>query len=497
MPIADAVGPGRRRRARQLHGRRARRRIASRSALVVIVVAGLIALGVPRPGRRSVRGARPAVRRPRPDVAARRRRPDAAARGGRLAAEADERALRETRGRASRAAAAEERRRCARELHDVVAHGVSVMVIQAGAARQVVRTVAGPGRGGAARGRGDRPRGDGRAAAVPRRPRATTARRPGLAPQPGIDQLGALVDRVREAGLPATLEVDGAPRPLPASLDVTVYRIVQEALTNALRYARRAATLVRAELGAGPAPGRDPRRRARPTAPTRPKAAGGASSGCASARSLVGGRLEAGPRLGGGYAVRAWLPLEPRDGTGSDGVTDRLRVLIADDQALVRAGFRMILEAQPDIEVVAEAADGEAAVRLARRLRPDVVLMDVRMPGLDGLEATRRLLGRTRRRAPAPPRIVILTTFDLDEYVYAALQAGRQRASCSRTSRRSTSSAPSGPCRSATRCSRRRSPAGSSSGSPGRRRRSRSRRRPLATPDAARDARSSGCSPAG
>ena len=98
-----------------------------------------------------------------------------------------------------------------------------------------------------------------------------------------------------------------------------------------------------------------------------------------------------------------------------------LRVLIADDQALVRAGFRMILEAQPDIEVVGEAADGEAAVEGARRLRPDVILMDVRMPGLDGLEATRRLLDGTDGQ---PPRILILTTFDLDEYVYAAMRSG-------------------------------------------------------------------------
>jgi DNA-binding NarL/FixJ family response regulator len=104
-----------------------------------------------------------------------------------------------------------------------------------------------------------------------------------------------------------------------------------------------------------------------------------------------------------------------------------VHVLIADDQALVRAGFRLILEAQPDIEVVAEAADGDAAVRLARRHRPEVVLMDIRMPGLDGLEATRRLMSETTavesRSGPAP-RVVVLTTFDLDEYVYAALQAG-------------------------------------------------------------------------
>ncbi len=96
-------------------------------------------------------------------------------------------------------------------------------------------------------------------------------------------------------------------------------------------------------------------------------------------------------------------------------------MLIADDQALVRAGFRMILEAQPDIRVVAEASDGEAAIRLARRHMPDVVLMDVRMPGLDGLEATRRLLDG---RSASSPRVIVLTTFDLDEYVYAALQSG-------------------------------------------------------------------------
>jgi DNA-binding NarL/FixJ family response regulator len=101
--------------------------------------------------------------------------------------------------------------------------------------------------------------------------------------------------------------------------------------------------------------------------------------------------------------------------------TATVRVLVVDDQALVRAGFRMILEAQPDIAVVGEAPDGEAAVRLARRLRPDVLLMDIRMPGMDGLEATRRVLEPANAEAP---RIIILTTFDLDEYVYAALQSG-------------------------------------------------------------------------
>ena len=98
-----------------------------------------------------------------------------------------------------------------------------------------------------------------------------------------------------------------------------------------------------------------------------------------------------------------------------------IRVLIADDQALVRAGFRALLDAQDDIEVVGEAADGAAAVALAEQSAPDVVLMDIRMPVLDGLEATRRIVSQPRC---AGVRIVILTTFDLDEYVFEALRIG-------------------------------------------------------------------------
>jgi DNA-binding NarL/FixJ family response regulator len=98
-----------------------------------------------------------------------------------------------------------------------------------------------------------------------------------------------------------------------------------------------------------------------------------------------------------------------------------IRILIADDQALVRAGFRMILDAEDDLDVVGEAADGLQAVEEARRLKPDVVLMDIRTPGLDGLEATRRVIAGAGEE---PVRVLMLTTFDLNEYVYEALRAG-------------------------------------------------------------------------
>ncbi|MEU7973941.1 response regulator transcription factor [Micromonospora sp. NPDC049089] len=98
-----------------------------------------------------------------------------------------------------------------------------------------------------------------------------------------------------------------------------------------------------------------------------------------------------------------------------------VRVLVADDQEIVRTGLTIILNTQPGIEVVGGACDGRQAVALARRLRPDVCLFDIRMPGMDGIEATRALAGPT---VPDPLAVVVITTFDLDEYVYAALRAG-------------------------------------------------------------------------
>src|SRR5262245_2046671 len=96
-----------------------------------------------------------------------------------------------------------------------------------------------------------------------------------------------------------------------------------------------------------------------------------------------------------------------------------MRILIADDQSMVRRGFRMIIDGEADMEVVAEAADGEQAIAAARRFAPDLVLMDIRMPHVDGIAATREILA-----GDDPPRVLILTTFDLDEYVYEALRAG-------------------------------------------------------------------------
>ena len=96
-----------------------------------------------------------------------------------------------------------------------------------------------------------------------------------------------------------------------------------------------------------------------------------------------------------------------------------IRVIIADDQPLVRSGFRMVIEERPDLELVGEASDGAQAIELTRELDPDVVLMDVRMPNLDGVEATRRLV-----ESGTQARVLVLTTFDLDEYVYAAIRAG-------------------------------------------------------------------------
>jgi signal transduction histidine kinase len=210
---------------------------------------------------------------------------------------------------ALRTTVAEERRHIARELHDIVAHAVAVMVIQAGAARSVLRSSP------------DEAETSLLAVESTGRDAMTELRRllgvlgdeddaGSLAPQAGVGQLSTLVQRVADAGLPVELRVEGEARTLPPAVDVTLYRIAQEALTNALRYAGRARTEVRLiyeasrvrlevlDEGAAPAPSSE-------------TTAGRGLIGMQERAALFGGRLDAGPRLDHGFAVRAWLPIDP------------------------------------------------------------------------------------------------------------------------------------------------------------------------------------------
>jgi signal transduction histidine kinase len=218
--------------------------------------------------------------------------------------------LEREREQATHLARAEERASIARELHDVVAHSVSVMLVQAGAARQVLTSSPEDARQAllAVESSGREAMAELRAMLGLLKDEDDGA---SLAPQPGVSQLDGLVQRVRAAGLPVEVRVDGAPAPLPAGLDLTAYRIVQEGLTNALKYSGQARTEVVLSyrqnelkleiLDAGPT---EPADGAGPSPPGRRGLVG-----MGERVALYGGRLEAGPRLGGGYAVRAWLPL--------------------------------------------------------------------------------------------------------------------------------------------------------------------------------------------
>ena len=325
-----------------------------------------------------------------------------------------------TREEEARHRVADERMRIARELHDVTAHHLALANAQVGTVIYLMDTEPGKAR---ADGRGpqrhDR-RGTGgtqghRRAAPP----ADDPESP-LEPAPGLAQLPGLADSFGSAGLTVTITTEGEPQPLSPGVDLTAFRIIQEALTNVTKHAATSDAQVRLDLRRRPAGhhGHQRQQRSSPRLPRRRPWL--RADRHARAGPSVGGRLQAGHRPAGGFEVVTELPLPPRR-PHEDQTPMTIRVLLADDQALLRQTFRILISATPDMEVVAEAADGKQAAEFARAHHPDVVVMDIRMPGTDGLAATEAICADPDL---AGTRILILTTFETDEYVARALRAG-------------------------------------------------------------------------
>jgi DNA-binding NarL/FixJ family response regulator/signal transduction histidine kinase len=299
-----------------------------------------------------------------------------------------------------------ERSRIARELHDVIAHNVSVIVLQAVAAQGVL-----DGEPDRVRDPLSRIEESGREALDELRRlvgvmRDTDGARD-LEPQPGLADMTALTDTVRAAGLQVELTTEGLTAPLPRAIDLSAYRIIHEG-THQHPQARRSSHRAGEHLPIrNCARGRGHRRRPWPRDPNERRRAR-ARRDARTRRPLQ--------RLGRSRnACRGRLPRPCPAPAGARLTT----VVIADDQALVRDGFRVILEVEPDIDVIGEAADGIDAVEQTRRLAPDVILMDIRMPRLDGIAATRKIVA-----AAAATHVLILTTFDGDEFLYDAMRAG-------------------------------------------------------------------------
>ena len=323
-----------------------------------------------------------------------------------------------------------ERARIARELHDVVAHHISMVAVQAETARLTTP--------------GMPPAGADRLLAIADTARTalTEMRRllgvlreeaqgeaPERRPQSGLAQLNELLDEARAAsGTAVRLILHGRSLPLDPVVQLAAYRIVQEALTNARRHAPGAAVDVELYYGRtflvlrirdnGPGPPVSPPSAGPlPSLASEARAAGHGLAGMGERAAAVGGELHTGAAAGK-WLSRGGSPSD--DGRRAGALVSPVRLVVADDHGVVRAGFAELLDTQPDFTVVGTASDGEGAVRVCTSLRPDVVLMDVRMPVMDGIEATRRLalLG------DGAPHVIILTTFDLDDYVYDALRAG-------------------------------------------------------------------------
>ena len=336
----------------------------------------------------------------------------------------------------------EERSRLARELHDIVSHNLSVVVLQAGGARaQGERAPAGTLEKieEAAAKRSSRcaacsacsaktTRSDDALDAAARH-RRSSRRSPPACERPGCRSSSA-----------STATHDD----LPPALDLSAYRIVQEALTNTLKHAGPAHAHVQIRRHDGRPDDRRRRRRRRRRRP-RPGGAATASSGCASASRCSAASSTRGPRPEGGFAVHARLPLTRHD---------VISIVIADDQELVREGLRMMLDAEADLNVVGEAADGNQALAAARTRDPDVVLMDVRMPELDGIEATRATRRRRRTRPRARPHHLRPRRIRLP-----GAESRRERLPAQGRDAASSSPPPSARSLQAIRCSRPRSPA--------------------------------------
>ena len=230
-----------------------------------------------------------------------------------------------------------------------------------------------------------------------------------LAPQPDLAQLSLLIDRIRATGLAVELHTEGSVFPVGGAVELSIYRVIQEALTNTLKHAHASRASVTIRYGDSKV---DVRVVDNGDAALQGPALGLGIGGMRERVALYHGTLRAGrvAEMGGGCLI---------PGYRAPDYSVTISVLLVDDQPLLRRGFRMILEAEEDMVVVGEAGDGDEAVGLAVRLGPDVVLMDIRMPNTDGIEATRRII------AEKPgTRVLALTTFDLDEYAFGALRAG-------------------------------------------------------------------------
>ena len=217
------------------------------------------------------------------------------------------------------------------------------------------------------------------------------------------------------SGVLVDLAVEGDAGGVPPGVQLAAYRIVQEALTNTLRHAHAHHATVHVRVRS-----EGLRVEVSDDGCARDGSSRNGGHGLIGMRERVavyGGSLDAGPAPTGGFCVVASLPF----GEGRDPM---IRVAVVDDQALVRAGFAVLLRSADDMVVVGEAGDGQEALELVVRERPDIVLMDIRMPGVDGLEATRLITSDDRL---GQTKVLILTTFDFDEYVFEALSRRRER----------------------------------------------------------------------